>query len=267
MSEVTDGVAAHYGTADLTDRILAAAAAAGITEITPAALSPVDEFHTGGAIATRQLAEFAALKAGERVIDLGSGLGGPSRLLAAEFGCDVTGIDLTPDFVEAARALTERCGLTATCRFELGDATATGLPGGTFDAGWSQHAVMNIRARQAFCNEAFRLLKPGGRFAFFDLLQGDNPAPLDFPQPWARTPEISFLHTPVETRAFFANAGFEEMAWQDVALSDAPPPPVTNGFGLAFILGEDMGPRIQNVIRAILDGRVVIARALFRKPG
>jgi ubiquinone/menaquinone biosynthesis C-methylase UbiE len=267
MTEITRGVASHYGAANLADRILQAAAAARVTEFTPATLAPADEFHTGGAMATRQLAEFAGLKPGERVIDLGSGIGGPSRLLAAEFGCDVTGVDLTPEFVDAARVLTEKCGLSATCRFEAGDATALPFEDTSFDAAWTQHVVMNIRERQAFYNEAFRVLKPGGRLAFFDLLSGDAKKPLDFPLPWARTPDISFLYTSGETRAFLTAAGFEEAAWQQVPFPQAPAPANVGGFGIGLVMGDDFGERIQNISRCIQDGRVIIVRALFRKPG
>jgi 2-polyprenyl-3-methyl-5-hydroxy-6-metoxy-1,4-benzoquinol methylase len=114
----TDSVVAHYGGANLAERILVAAAEAGVAEITPASLAPVDEFHSGGLTATRELAKFAGMKPGESVIDLGCGIGGPSRVLASEFGCDVTGIDLTPEFIEAAQVLTERCGLSGQLRFD-----------------------------------------------------------------------------------------------------------------------------------------------------
>lgn len=267
MTEIAQGVVSHYGASNLAQRIFAAAGAAGIDDFTPTTLAPVDEFHTGGIIASRQLAEFAGLKPGERVIDLGSGIGGPSRLLAAEFGCDVTGVDLTPEFVDAARALTEKCGLSANCRFEAGDATALPFPDASFDAAWTQHVVMNIKDRQGFYNEAFRVLKPGGRLAFFDLLAGDEKKPLDFPLPWARTPDISFVHTSAETRSFLAKAGLEEVAWQDVPFPQAPPPANVGGFGIGLVMGEDFGLRIQNISRCIQDGRVIIVRALFRKPG
>lgn len=267
MTEIAEGVVSHYGASNLAQRILAAAGAAGIDDFTPASLAPVDEFHTGGAIATRQLAEFAGLKPGERVVDLGSGIGGPSRLLAAEFSCDVTGVDLTPEFVDAARVLTEKCGLSATCRFEAGDATALPFPEGSFDAAWTQHVVMNIQDRKGFYGEAFRVLKPGGRLAFFDLLLGDEKNPLDFPLPWARTPDISFLYTSAETRAFLTAAGFEEAGWQQVPFPQAPPPANVGGFGLGLIMGDDFGQRIANISKCIQDGRVIIVRGLFRKPG
>lgn len=263
---INEGVVSHYGAANLAETILAAAAAAGVTKFTPTTLAPIDEFHTGGAGASRQLAAFAALQPGERVIDLGCGIGGASRLLAAEFGCDVTGVDLTPDFIACARALTGKCELSATCRFELGDATNLPFEAGAFDVAWTQHAVMNIRNRQGFANEAFRVLRPGGRFAFFDLLLSDNPRPLDFPLPWARTPDISFVHTSAETREFFTNAGFEEAAWAEVPFPQAPPPANVGGFGLGIIMGDDFGERIRNVSRCIQDGRLIIVRGLFAKP-
>ncbi len=267
MTEVTAGVVSHYTAAtNLADIILSAASKAGITSFTPETLAPVDEFHTGGIVSSRELAMLAALKAGERVLDLGCGIGGPSRLLAAEFGCDVTGVDLTPEFVAAARALTEQCGLSERCRFQVGDATALPFESDSFDAAWTQHVVMNIEDRQSFYNEAFRVLKPGGRLAFFDLLLGDEKKPLDFPLPWAQTPQISFLHTSAETREFLRKAGFTESSWEQVSIAQAPPPPMTPGFGLQLVIGADLPQRIGNVMKCIMDGRVIIVRGVYHKP-
>ena len=145
MTEVSEGVVSHYTAAtNLAEVILSAAASAGITDLTPESLAPVDEFHTGGIVSSRELAAMARLQPGERVVDLGCAIGGPSRLLAAEFGCEVEGIDLTPELVEAARVLTERCGLQDKCRFQVGDATALPFETGTFDVAWTQHVVMNV---------------------------------------------------------------------------------------------------------------------------
>src|SRR5213083_1970920 len=87
----------QYGQVDLSSRILSALQQAGknIEALTRADLSAFDEFHFGGIAETRRLATLAGLREGMAVLDIGSGLGGPARTLAAEFGCRVTGLDLT----------------------------------------------------------------------------------------------------------------------------------------------------------------------------
>lgn len=269
MSELMQEVVAHYGGDDLADRLLRAAQAAGIATISPESLAPVDQFHAGGLASTRALALFAGLKAGETVLDIGCGLGGPARVLAAEFGCRVTGLDVSPDLVAAARILTERCGLTGRATFEAGDALALPFASGAFDIVWTQHVVMNIRNRQQFIDEAARVLRPGGRLVFFDTLLGANRAPLDYPLPWARTPDISFLHDEADTRAFLTRAGLAEERWEDVTgqmaeelRRQAAPGP----FSLSIMLGDDMPQRVTNVGRAISDGRFRLVRGLFVKP-
>jgi len=263
-------VESHYGETSAAARVLAAAAAAGITEITPQSLAPADQFHTGGIVATRELAAFAGIQPGERVLDVGSGLGGPSRILAAEFGADVTGIDLTPAFVEDATTLTVRCGLTDRVRFELGSALDMPFADGAFDVVWTQHAVMNIEDRATLYRECARVLRPGGRLVFHDILAGDGRA-LDFPVPWAVDADISFICTEAETKAFLAGAGLELVEWRDeteaaiaVGLPPAPPPGVIP-FGLMVVLGPDLPNRIENLARAGRDGRVRVVRALYRK--
>lgn len=270
MAALSAGVAAHYGSVNLGARILEAARAAGVTTITPEALAPVDEFHTGGIGATRALAEFASLKAQESVVDLGCGIGGPSRVLAGEFGCRVTGIDLSPEFITAARELTAACGLSAQAHFEVGDALTLPFADATFDVAWTQHVVMNIRDRQQMYNEAARVLKPGGRLAFFDLVLGDERRDLDFPQPWARTADISFLYTAAETRQFLAAAGLTEVGWVDTteaAVQSLRQQAVPGPLSLQLLMGADMPERVANAGRCIADGRIRVARGLFRKQG
>ena len=114
---------------------------------------------------TREHAERARIRAGMYVLDLGCGLGGASRYLAAECGCRVAAIDLTPNFVEVARLLTARCGL-ADC-VEIREASALALPfqNGTFDHVWSFAVTMNIADKEGLAHEVARVLKPGGRFS------------------------------------------------------------------------------------------------------
>jgi SAM-dependent methyltransferase len=106
-------VVQHYGEHDLRDRLSAVLTRAGFDDrlLTPADLAPLDQFHTRGIEATVELAQAAGIPVGSRVSDIGSGLGGPSRYLAATFGCHVTGIDLSPSFVAAATHLAARAGL------------------------------------------------------------------------------------------------------------------------------------------------------------
>ncbi len=169
-----------------------------------------------------------------------------------------------------ATTLTVRCGLTDRVRFELGSALDMPFADGAFDVVWTQHAVMNIEDRATLYRECARVLRPGGRLVFHDILAGDGGA-LDFPVPWAVDAGISFIYTEAETKAFLAGAGLELVEWRDeteaaiaVGLPPAPPPGVIP-FGLMVVLGPDLPNRIENLARAGRDGRVRVVRALYRK--
>lgn len=268
MAQPTSAVADHYAGPQLAERILSAAAAAGIESITPVVLAPADEFHTGGLLATRELARFGGLQPGWKVLDIGSGLGGPARVLASEFGCDVTGIDITPEFVRSAEVLTECCGLSA--RFRLGDALAMPFADASFDCAWTQHVVMNIQDRRRLYREAHRVLKPGGLLVFFDILKGDG-RPLDFPVPWAGDPSISFVYSPSETRAFLEEAGFRQRDWDDATekylamISNQAAAQSESPLSLRLVMGDDMPTKMIRVRDAVADGRLVYARGVFER--
>jgi SAM-dependent methyltransferase len=102
----------HYGGNGLVARLDDALSKAGLASrrLSPIDLAPLDQFHARGLAATIELAEMAAVRSGERVIDIGSGLGGPSRYLAAKYDCRVFGVDLSSTFVEASTFLAERTG-------------------------------------------------------------------------------------------------------------------------------------------------------------
>src|SRR5215469_3459934 len=128
MEDVLDGVREHYRATGLTERLKTALATFGPEgqRLTPQQLAAVDQFHTRGLAATAELARLADIAAGMRVLDVGSGIGGPARFLAATYGCHVTGVDLSESFVEAARYLTERSGQSDRVLFKA--ASALGLP-------------------------------------------------------------------------------------------------------------------------------------------
>jgi SAM-dependent methyltransferase len=211
-----DEVLEHYGTASLMECVHKALTRAGLGEGTLnwSDLVPLDQFHVRGLGSTQELAEALKVEAGAKVLDIGSGLGGPARFLAATYSCHVMGIDLSQPFVDVAKMLNDRCGLTdlVTCR--CADALDLPFSEAIFDVVWTQHVAMNVADRPKFYGEIYRVLKPGGRLAFYDVLAG-NGLPLLFPVPWARRPETSFLLTPEATRDVLATTGFREILWTD----------------------------------------------------
>jgi SAM-dependent methyltransferase len=140
MTDTTSMMRKHYGATDLTDRIKSALATIGPEDqpLTVVQLAPLDQFHTRGILATTELAGAAGLEPASRVLDLGCGIGGPARCLAATFGCAVTGVDLSPSFIDAANYLTERCGLSDRVRFQVGDAMRLPFETGSFDCAFLQ---------------------------------------------------------------------------------------------------------------------------------
>lgn len=219
---MVDAVASHYvGSTDaagdaLAARIAEALGRAGkdLDELTLEDLAPVDEFHIRGRKATLEIGKALGVDAGAHLLDIGSGLGGPARALAKAHGCRVTGIDLTPAFCEAATVLSGWVGLADRLAFRQGDATALPFPDASFDAAMTLHVAMNIAAKDRMYAEARRVLKPGGRFVAYDVLQGEG-GEVVFPVPWAREPSISHLATPGEMRELLAGAGFGILAEED----------------------------------------------------
>lgn len=214
---MVDEVARHYaGGTNIVGAITASLRKAGkdIGKLTTADLAAVDEFHIRGRQATLELARSLGLNPDCHVLDIGSGLGGPARTLAEMYGCRVTGIDLTRAFCEAAATLSDWVGLGDRISFLQGDATRLPFNDGVFDAAVTIHVSMNIARKDRVYAEARRVLKPGARFAIYDILQGEGGDVL-FPVPWAREQSISHLATPDVMQSLLTNAGFEIVGVQD----------------------------------------------------
>jgi sarcosine/dimethylglycine N-methyltransferase len=269
MIDVLDDVRDHYRATGLTARLKTALLAFGPEDrhLTPQELANLDQFHTRGLAATAELGKLAGLTAGMSVLDVGSGVGGPARFLAATCGCRVTGIDLSEPFVEAARYLTGRTGQGGQVSFETASALELPFESGRFDVVLLQHVAMNIADRPRLYREIRRVLKPGGRLATFDVvLTGGEP---HYPVPWARTPATSFLLTEAATRAAIEPAGFRTLAWHDdteaakawiAQLRASGPPPSPN---LGVVMGPDFAELAANLGRNLLEGRIGILTAVF----
>jgi ubiquinone/menaquinone biosynthesis C-methylase UbiE len=256
----------YSGPRELVAAIGSALDAAGMDRGTlrPADLAPVDEFHIRGRAASLEIVEALGLTADSHVLDLGSGLGGPARTLAELTGCTVTGVDLTPEFCEVATALSQWTGLSDRTRFHVGDATATGLPDAAVDAALTIHVAMNIPNKPALYAEAFRVLRPGGRFVVYDVLQGEG-GDVRYPVPWANDCSTSFLATPQDMRDLLPAAGFEvisevdssdeSLAWfqqMRARIEREGPPPVT----FAAFLGERFGQMAANQVANLAERRI-----------
>ena len=266
-------ITSHYAREGLETRILSALKAAGkdLAHLTPDDLAPLDEFHTRGRAATMDLARLLALTGTERVLDIGSGIGGPSRYLAKTFGCHVTGIDLTPEFVHAARLLAGLTGLSEKVDYREGNALALPFDDASFDVAWSQNVVMNIADRPKLYAEIHRVLKPAGRYAFSDIVAGSGGAP-HFPVPWARDPEMNFLLSAKATKAALESSGFGIAVFEDqtpdaIAGGRSRYAGGTPPLGIHVLLGEDFPVMGRNMMRNFEEGRIALVQGIAERIG
>lgn len=266
----------HYASADIAERVIAALRAAEGAEVavTPEALAPIDHFHGRGVRATEELVALLKPAAGEDVLDIGCGIGGPARWIAARFGCTVTGIDLTPEFCEAARALNRATAMEERVRVLEGSATDLPFADGSFDRAYSQNVVMNIEDKPQVYREAFRVLRPGGLLALSNLGSGGSGEPY-YPVPWAATAATSFLSTPEETREQVAAAGFEIVSFRDITADILPDQRKNRArleekglprLGVHVVVGERIRDYQINSARSLEEGRLTAIEVLARKP-
>ncbi|WP_027232245.1 class I SAM-dependent methyltransferase [Phyllobacterium sp. UNC302MFCol5.2] len=272
---IEEQVARHYTHGSLEKAILAALIAAGkdIDTLTASDLAPIDEFHFGWLPATIELGRSLRIEPQMHLLDVGCGIGGPARYLAETYECRITGVDLTDEFVEVARALTDRCGLDDRIDFHQASALALPFDEGSFDAAYMIHVGMNIEDKHTLFAEVWRVLKPGGRFVVYDIMRvGD--APLTYPMPWAMNKETSFVETPGFYSKTLSAAGFEIQAKnsrRDLAIkivremqakAAAEGPPVLSG---QIIMGPTAKQRLANAFEALENGIIepieIVARA------
>jgi len=276
MTNGTDAIRGRYGLSGILDRVTAFLLERRIDPERPSYQDffPFDQLHGRGIEATREHIERAGINSTMLVMDLGCGVGGCSRVIAATCGCRVTGIDVTPQFIEVARELTRRCGMADRIEFRQGDALDLPFAEGTFDHVWCHNVTMNIQDKRKLASEVTRVLKRGGRFSCSEVGQGPGGAPI-FPLPWATEASASFLVTPALMRQTLEEGGLrirEEIDLSDAGIAslremraraERGDPPLN---AIHVIMGDDIGERIKNFSRCAIEKRLVEHFILAEKP-
>jgi ubiquinone/menaquinone biosynthesis C-methylase UbiE len=268
-------IASYYVHGSLLQTILAALKQAGVDPERPAAddLAPVDEFHIGGRMATVEFAGEMGIVPGMRLLDVGSGIGGPSRYFAAHRGCFVTGIDLSPEFCDTAKELSSRTGLGDRTEYRVASAGSLPFDDAIFDGAYMLHVGMNLPAKADVFHEVARVLKSRSVFGIFDVMR-EAEGDLKFPVPWAASPEMSFVETAGKYTDLLREAGFEiekQRSRRDFAIAfftnmrkaaSGNPPPL----GLPIVMGSTAPVKVGNLLDMIERGLLSPTEIVCRKP-
>ncbi len=275
MEEQRD-ISTHYTHGSLLDAISAALGELGKSTdtLTIDDLAPVDEFHIGGRMASEDFLGQLSLSPDHNVIDVGCGLGGAARFAVSRFGCKVTGIDVTDEYIATGRILSGWVGLDD--RITLHQGSALSLPFGAeaFTAAYMIHVGMNINDKAKLFSNVYRVLKPGSMFGIYDVMRTGE-GELAYPVPWASTAATSAVATPAQYRAHLQAAGFaivNERNRRDFALeffdqlrartqaAGGPPP-----LGLHILMGRDTPDKLQNMIGNIADNCIAPVELIAQK--
>lgn len=265
----TSPTASYYGGSNLWARLASAFASAGtdMNHLTTEDFSRFDEFHIGGSRFTDDLIAMSGVGRGQRLLDVGSGIGGPARHFAQAAGCSVHGIDLTPEFVEVAGKLSGLVGMGDATTFSVADALNLPFEEAEFDAVVTQHVQMNIVDKERFYREIARVLRPGGSFVFNEIL-GSGKEPLVYPVPWSQSEENSFLATPEAIRGYMESAGLQVGEWQDRSagalegmgkLAEVIAAKTDGSPDLLLSMGEGGPAKLDNLLTNLRSGAVCVA--------
>jgi len=243
-----------------------------VNEVKRSDIAGADEFHVRGAAVSKELAESINLE-GATVLDVGCGLGGPCRMLADEYNCQATGIDLSNEYIRTAKELSKLVRLDSKTSFVQGDATSLPFDDNTFDVVWTQHVQMNIPDKEKLYSEISRVLKPGGHFLYYDILKKAD-GEVNYPMPWASTPDMSFLFKETDMNVFLTQFGLTREQSNDqtqagidffntlvAKLKEFGPPKM----GLNVLMGETTKPKLMNLLGHLKSGELELKSGVYKK--
>jgi len=235
-------------------------------------IAGADEFHVRGATVSKELANSININ-GLNVLDVGCGLGGPCRMLADEYNCRTTGIDLSNEYIRTATKLSELVNLNDKTTFIQGDATELPFNDKTFDVVWTQHVQMNIPNKKKFYSEINRVLKTGGYFLFYDILRKGN-SEVNYPMPWASLADQSFLFKAEEMDSFLnefeltkkqstnqTQAGIDFFDVLVTRLKESGPPKM----GLNVLMGDTTKSKLMNLLTHLKSGKLELKSGVYKK--
>lgn len=263
----------YYTKGDILSSIVRCVQSTGkdISDLKPEDLSPVDAFHVRGRESTIELATLAQFSTAMRVLDIGCGLGGSVRHIAENYGCQATGLDLTHEYIEVARRLSDMVGLGSKVKFIQGSALNLPFDDESFDVAWTEHAQMNIEDKRQFYSQISRVLVAGGRLVFHDIFQGSG-GPPHYPLPWAEESSCSALVTPDKAEAIIGESQFTIQHWTDKSddtlrwfTKTTGKSRNSNALGIHLLLGATAGQKLKNMIRNLEERRISIVQGVAIK--
>ncbi|MFX1325452.1 MAG: class I SAM-dependent methyltransferase [Promethearchaeota archaeon] len=235
-------------------------------------LTPIQELHLRGRGVTLELAKGAGINEDVRVLDVGCGIGGSARVLASEFGCKVTGLDLCEEFCRTAEIINKKIGLSEKIEIRQGNALHMPFDDEFYDVVIVQHVLMNIKEKNDLLSQINRVLRPKGRLAINTICEG-TVIPIYYPVIWANDPDISFLLKVNNLRKLINNCGFKELSWKDDTknviegidrIRAKPRPNEPRPIRLGMIV-EDSSTKWKNMVKNLKEGRIFVIQGIFEK--
>ena len=235
-------------------------------------IADVDEFHVRGAEVSQELASRIKLD-NSKVLDVGCGIGGPSRMLAEDYNCQVTGIDLSHEYIRTAKGLSALVGLQDKTDYIWSNALDLPFENGSFDVVWTQHVQMNIRHKLKFYSEIERVLSEQGTFIYYDIFKTDS-GEVNFPVPWADYASASFLGTTENMDDILERLCFKNLLTSDETdkgtrfLDDLFKNLKKNGpskLGLNVLMGPSTKEKLMNILLGLKEEQIVLQSGIYKK--
>jgi ubiquinone/menaquinone biosynthesis C-methylase UbiE len=272
--EYEEAINIQYGQKNLVEKVLATFKNEGIdtAEQVKVALTPIEELHLRGSVATLELAHKIGLNEKMKILDVGCGIGGPARNIVSKFGCHVTGLDLSKEYCHVAEMINKYIGLSDKIEIHQGNALDMPFNDDLFDVVFLQHVLMNINDKNRLFTQIKKVLRPNGCLAVYSICAGPL-SPIYYPVIWANNPNINFLLSPNNLRELIHSMGFKERSWMDytprvIEAIDLqrmkPKPKKKHPINLGLIV-KDPSVKWKNMVLNLKEGRIVVIQGIFER--